>query len=329
MNTFPPMKNLPPSLLCSATTVTESCAEAGGAGAPAKEPARGAVAVAHRQVEVDGLRIFYREAGPKDAPTLLLLHGFPSSSHQYRRLFDLLGDEFHLVAPDYPGFGHSDAPASRTAGGSFPYTFDRLTDVTEAFCKQLGLTRFFVYMFDFGAPVGFRLAVRHPEWIAGIVSQNGNAYEEGLSAMIRAEHSLPPEEKLAARRHLISREGTKSQYLTGAQHPDRISPDAWTMDQYFLDLPGRDAVMLSLLDDYSTNIAAYPAWQTWLREHRPPVLLAWGKNDPFFVPAGAQAYLRDVPDAELHLLDGGHFALEEHAEAISSLIRSFIGKHSG
>jgi pimeloyl-ACP methyl ester carboxylesterase len=282
--------------------------------------------VAHRFVEVDGIRIFYREAGPLDAPTMLLLHGFPSASHQYRRLIDTLGSRYRLIAPDYPGFGHSDAPGSATTGGPFAYTFDRLASVIEGFCERLSLDRFVMYVFDWGAPVGFRIATRHPEWIAGLVVQNGNAYEEGLSQGAREFIALRPdvdgdEEKV---RELLTLTATRGQYVGGATDPGMISPDGWTLDQHFLDLPGRKQIMVDLAFDYHTNVELYPRWQAWLREHRPLTLIAWGRGDPFFTEDGARAYLRDVPDAELHLFGTGHFALEESLPEISPLIAAFL-----
>lgn len=284
--------------------------------------------VAHRFVEVDGVRIFYREAGPPDAPTMLLLHGFPSASHQYRRLIDALGSRYRLIAPDYPGFGHSDAPGSATSGGPFTYTFDRLADVIEGFCERLGLERFAMYVFDWGAPVGFRLATRHPGWIAGLVVQNGNAYEEGLSQGARDFIALRPdiegdEEKV---RELLTLTATRGQYVGGTTDPELIAPDGWTLDQHFLDLPGRKQVMIDLAFDYHTNVGLYPRWQAWLREHRPPTLITWGRHDPFFTESGARAYLRDVPDAGLHLFDTGHFALEENLPEIAPLIATFLDR---
>ena len=284
--------------------------------------------VAHRFAEVDGIRIFYREAGPTDAPTMLLLHGFPSGSHQFRRLIDALGDRYRLIAPDYPGFGHSDAPESSTTGGPFEYTFDRLADVIEGFCERLGLDRFAMYVFDWGAPVGFRLATRRPEWIAGLVVQNGNAYEEGLSRGAREFIALRPdvegdEEKV---RELLTLAATRGQYVGGATDPALIPPDGWTLDQHFLDLPGRKRIMVDLAFDYHANVELYPRWQAWLREHRPPTLIAWGKGDPFFTEDGARAYQRDMPDAELYLFDTGHFALEENLPEIAPLIATFLDR---
>jgi pimeloyl-ACP methyl ester carboxylesterase len=227
-----------------------------------------------------------------------------------------------VIAPDYPGFGFSEAPTD------FEYTFDRLTDVIEAFCRQRGLTNFFVYLFDFGAPVGLRLALRHPEWIRGIITQNGNAHEESIAPdiarMIRLDANRAPGPATEARRAILTLDATKSQYLAGAVRPEHVAPEAWLLDQHFLDRPGRADAMLALLDDYKTNVAAYPAWQRYLRERRPPTLIAWGKNDPIFLEAGAHAWKRDVPAAELHLLPGGHFLLEERAADVARLVRDFI-----
>ncbi|MBA3279242.1 MAG: alpha/beta hydrolase [Geodermatophilaceae bacterium] len=282
----------------------------------------------HRYVEVDGLRIFYRETGTPGAPTMLLLHGFPSASHQFRRLIDALGRRYRLIAPDYPGFGYSDAPDSTSTGGGFSYTFERLADVIEGFCEQLELSRFVAYVFDFGGPVGMRLAARHPEWIAGLVVQNANAYEEGLSEMARGLASLRgivdgDADKV---RTALTLAATRGQYLKGVSDPDAIAPDGWTLDQHFLDLPGRKQVQVDLAFDYHTNIARYPQWQAWLREHQPPTLVLWGREDPFFVEAGAHAYRRDLPDAELRLFDTGHFALEENLPEMAGLIAGFLDR---
>lgn len=276
----------------------------------------------HRQIKVGGLNLFYREAGPADAPTLLLLHGFPSSSRQYVKLMEALADRYHLLAPDYPGFGLSDAPAAE----DFGYSFDRLADVVEGFCEALGLDRFVAYLFDFGAPVGLRLAERRPEWIAGLVIQNGNAYEEGLSAMARDLVALRPGQPgaEAAVMGLLTAEVTRMQYVGGTRQPERIAPEGWMLDQYFLDLPGRKAIQVQLALDYHRNVQRYPAWQAWLREHRPPALVVWGRNDAFFPAAGAEAYRRDLPDAELHLLDTGHFALEEEGGFIAARTAAFV-----
>lgn len=284
--------------------------------------------VTHGFVEVDGVRIFFRQAGPPDAPVLLLLHGFPSASHQFRRLFDALAGRYRLVAPDYPGFGHSDAPAPASLGGSFAYSFDRLADLVEGFCRQLGLDRFALYMFDFGAPVGFRVATRHPDWITGLVIQNANAYEEGLSAAARQLVASRPGDEETARqiRELITIPGIRQQYLTGAANPDRVAPDGWILDHALLSTPERAQIQVDLGLDYHSNVELYPQWQSWLRRQRPPALVVWGRHDPFFVEAGARAYRRDLPDAELHLFETGHFALEEHLPQIAPLIADFLDR---
>lgn len=279
----------------------------------------------HRHVDVQGTRIFYREAGAPDAPALLL-HGFPSSSQQYRRLMETLGTRYRLVAPDYPGFGHSDAPLPASQGGAFRYSFDHLAELTEAFCEAIGLRRFVLYAFDYGGPVGMRLALRRPGWIAGLVLQNANAYEEGLSEMARGLVALTPATPDAAAllRPVLSLESTRAQYLGGSQDPTRIAPEGWLLDQHFLDLPGRAEIQIELLLDYHGNVARYPDWQAWLRAQRPPTLIVWGRNDAFFPEAGARAYLRDLPAARLRLFDTGHFALEECGAEIAAEIAAFM-----
>jgi putative NADH-flavin reductase/pimeloyl-ACP methyl ester carboxylesterase len=275
--------------------------------------------VSHRHVDVGGLRIFYRESeAPDGAPVLLLLHGFPSASHQFRRLFDALGGRFRMIAPDYPGFGYSDPPATNS--------FDALADAVEGFCGALGLDRFALYMFDFGAPVGFRLAARHPDWIAGLVVQNANAYEQGLGLAARELIGVRREDEGAEARirEFLTLAATRDQYLGGAGDPAAIAPDGWTLDHYFLELPGRKEIQVDLAFDYHTNVALYRQWRAWLREHRPPTLVVWGANDPIFVAAGAPPFKDDVPDAEVHLLDTGHFALEDKLGEIAPLIASFL-----
>ncbi|MGP4026398.1 alpha/beta fold hydrolase [Actinomadura sp. 3N407] len=283
---------------------------------------------AHRHIDVNGIRVFYRESLPDapNAPVLLLLHGFPSASHQFRRLIDVLGTRYRLIAPDYPGFGHSDVPEPASTGGAFAYTFDGLADVMEGFVQRLGLGRFAMYVFDFGAPVGFRLALRHPEWIAGLVVQNGNAYEEGLSEGAREFIALRPEMEGAEKtvRDLLTLPSTRGQYEGGTSDPELVAPDGWTLDQHFLDLPGRTRPQIDLAFDYHSNVERYPEWQAWLREHTPPTLIVWGRNDMFFPEPGARAYLRDLPDADLHVLDTGHFALEDRLPEIAPLIADFL-----
>ncbi|GAA1527367.1 alpha/beta fold hydrolase [Actinomadura kijaniata] len=278
----------------------------------------------HRHLDVDGVRVFYRESLPErpDAPVLLLLHGFPSASHQFRRLIDALGARHRLIAPDYPGFGHTEAP------DGFAHSFDRLADVIEGFVGKLGLERFVMYVFDFGAPVGFRIAERLPERIAGLVVQNGNAYEEGLSEGARDFIALRPDVPGAEDtiRGLLTLSGTRGQYETGVADPETVAPDGWTLDQHFLDLPGRKEAQVALAFDYHSNVERYGRWQAWLREHTPPTLITWGADDPFFPAPGARAYLRDLPDAELHLFDTGHFALETHLPEIAPLIAAFLDR---
>ncbi|MGV9820994.1 alpha/beta fold hydrolase [Nocardia xishanensis] len=280
--------------------------------------------IEHRTVEVDGVEVFYRESIPArpDAPTLLLLHGFPSGSHQFRALLQALGGQYRLIAPDYPGFGHTSAPAD------FEYSFDRLADVIEGFVEAIDLRRFAMYVFDFGAPIGFRLALRHPEWIAGLVVQNGNAYEAGLSDGAKGFVALRPEQEGAEDtiRGLLTLEGTRGQYEHGVPDPSVLSPESWLLDQHFLDLPGRKEAQVALAFDYQSNVDSYPEWQRWLREYTPPTLVVWGVEDPFFTEPGAHAYLADVPDAELHLFGTGHFALETHLPEIAPLIAKFLDR---
>ncbi len=282
--------------------------------------------IEHRYVTVDGVRIFYRAVGPSAGLPILLLHGFPSASHQYRRLMDALGGQFRLIAPDYPGFGHSDAPASSNAGGSFVYSFDRLATFIEGFCRALNLERFVLYAFDFGGPVGFRIASAHPEWIAGLIVQNANAYEEGLSTIARDFIALRRDQPGAEQQVLsiMTEPFTREQYVGGTERPERVAPDGWTLDQHFLDLPGRKQIQVDLAFDYQSNVRRYPQWQAWLREMQPPTLIVWGVNDPFFTSAGARAFLRDVPNAQLHLLPTGHFALEEKLPQIAGHIDAFM-----
>lgn len=278
--------------------------------------------VAHRFADVQGVRVFYRSAGPEGAPVVLLLHGFPSASHQFRRLIDELGTRYRVIAPDYPGFGYTQAPPG------FTYSFDRLTDVLDGFAAGLGLKRFVMYVFDFGGPVGFRLAVRHPEWIAGLIIQNANAYHEGLSPLARqmvANRPGVPGAEASARR-LLEEPVTRRQYEDGTRSPELIAPDGWTLDQHFLDQPGRKDAQVALALDYHSNVGLYPAWQHWLRECQPPALIVWGRNDAFFPEPGARAYLRDLPGAEIHLFDTGHFALEENIYDIAPLIAAFLDK---
>jgi pimeloyl-ACP methyl ester carboxylesterase len=276
----------------------------------------------YRTIDAAGSKIFYREAGDPAAPSLLLLEGFPSSSAQYEQLIGLLADRYHLVAPDYPGFGRSPALGGET-------TFDRLADAMEAFTDALELERFSLYMFDFGAPVGFRLATRRPERVEALVIQNGNAYEAGLGPKMRALRPYWQDRagNEAAVRGLLDLGVTRSQYLDGVPDPATVNPDLWELDQRYMDLPGRDRVMLDLLFDYQSNVALYPEWHRYLSTHQPPALLAWGRHDGFFPEAGAHAYLEDLPRAEVHLLDTGHFATATHSREIAALAADFLARH--
>jgi pimeloyl-ACP methyl ester carboxylesterase len=279
---------------------------------------------AYRQMPVDGIEIFYREAGRPAAPVLLLLHGFPTASHMFRDLLPQLADEFHVVAPDLPGFGQSDLP-DRT---QFSYTFDNIATVIDRFTEVSGLRRFAMYVFDYGAPTGFRIAMRHPERITAIVSQNGNAYEDGLSdswSPIRAYWQNPSEANRATLRTFLSPETTVWQYTEGVADPSSVSPDGYSLDNFYLARPGADEVQLDLFGDYKSNVALYPNFQAYFRNYKPPFLAAWGKNDPFFLPSGAKAFKRDIPDADVRFFDTGHFALETHCQEIAVVIRQFLG----
>ncbi|MET7826955.1 alpha/beta hydrolase [Streptomyces sp. NPDC005386] len=283
--------------------------------------------ITYRTVDVDGVEVFYREAGSPDAPTLLLLHGFPSSSHMFRNLIPLLADQFHLVAPDLPGFGRSDMPTRE----NFSYTFEHLTDVIERLTEILQLGRFAMYVFDYGAPVGFRIATRHPERISAIVTQNGNAYTDGLSDNwdpVQAYWQEPSAANRDAIRTLVQPETTIWQYQHGVPDETRISPDGYGLDNHYLARAGAEEIQLDLFLDYATNVALYPAFQEYFRTSRPPLLAVWGRNDPFFLPAGAEAFQRDIPDADVRFLDTGHFALETHAEEIAAAIREFLTARS-
>ena len=279
----------------------------------------------YRTASVDGLKVFYREAGDPQAPVVLLLHGFPTSSHMFRELIPALADRYHVVAPDLPGFGYTEAPDRAT----FKYSFDQLAQVVDRFTEVVGLRRYAIYVFDYGAPIGFRLALRHPERITAVISQNGNAYLEGLSEgfnPIQAYWKDPSPENRAALRAFLTPQTTQWQYTHGAPAPERVSPDTWTLDSALLARPGNDEIQLDLFGDYQSNIALYAKFQDYLRTRRPPLLAVWGKNDPFFLPPGAQAFKRDQPDAEIHLLDAGHFALESQGPQIAGIIRDFLAR---
>ncbi len=276
--------------------------------------------IAYRNADVDGFRVFYREAGSRGAPKLLLLHGFPSASHMFRDLIPLLADRFHIVAPDLPGFGNSDLPGRG-------WTFERMAETIDRFTGLVGFDRYALYVFDYGAPTGFRLALKHPERITALISQNGNAYEEGLSEgwnPIRAYWQDASVANRDALRAFLKPETTVWQYTHGVPDPASVSPDGYSLDNFYLARPGADEVQLDLFGDYRTNVALYPDFQAYFRAHKPPLLAVWGRNDPFFLPAGAEAFKRDIPGAIVRFFDTGHFALETHATAIAASIREFL-----
>ncbi|MBN3877536.1 MULTISPECIES: alpha/beta fold hydrolase [unclassified Nostoc] len=280
----------------------------------------------YRTVSIDGLDIFYREAGSRSNPTILLLHGFPTSSHMFRNLISALGDRFHLVAPDYPGYGNSSMPTVN----EFDYTFDNLAEIVEKFIAAIDLKKYSLYVMDYGAPIGYRIAAKYPERVEALIVQNGNAYEEGLREFwnpIKAYWQERSPENADKLKHLVNLETTKWQYTNGVRNLEAISPDTWNMDQLFLDRPGNDEIQLALLYSYGTNPPLYPQWQEYFRKYQPPTLIVWGKNDYIFPPEGAHPYKRDLKDVELHLLDTGHFALEEEGDAIADHIRRFLTTH--
>jgi len=281
--------------------------------------------VAYQRVEIDGCRIFYREAGAREAPTLLLLHGFPTAGHMFRDLIPLLADRYHLVAPDLPGFGQSDAPSRTT----FTYSFDGIANLIDRFTEVIGLSRFAMYVFDYGAPTGFRIAVKHPDRVSAIISQNGNAYEEGLSEgwnPIRAYWEDASSANRNALRAFLTPETTRWQYTHGVPDPSAVSPDGYSLDNFYLARPGQDGIQLDLFGDYKSNVRLYPNFQRYFRDHKPKLLAVWGRHDPFFLPAGAEAFRRDIPNAVVRFFDTGHFALETHAIEIAADIREFLGR---
>lgn len=279
----------------------------------------------YRKVDIDGVNVFYREAGPTDAPVLLLLHGFPTSSHMFRNLIPLLADRYRVIAPDYPGYGQSDAPDR----SGFDYTFANLANVIEKLTVALDLTKYSMYVMDYGAPIGYRLALKHPERVQALIVQNGNAYTEGLEAFwdpikaYWADKSLAKREALA---HLVTLDLTKFQYTDGVGDTSRISPDNWVVDQALLDRPGNREIQLDLFGDYGSNVPLYPDFQAFFRQYQPPTLIVWGKNDVIFPEPGAHPYLRDLPAAEMHILDSGHFALEDKLDVMAPLIRDFLDR---
>ena len=280
-------------------------------------------AVNYRKVQVEGLNIFYREAGQKDAPVVLLLHGYPTSSHMYRNLIPILSEKYHVIAPDLIGFGFSDAPHYK----SFNYTFDNLTKYMQGFVDLLGLKRFAIQVFDYGAPVGFRLAVANPEKITGIISQNGNAYEEGLSGgwePIQKYWAEPTEENRNNLKGMSTAETTQWQYFTGVSDKSLVAPESYSLDQFFLDRDENGEIQLDLFKDYATNVALYPTFHKYLKESQVPLLAVWGDKDPFFLPPGAEAFKKDLPNAIVKFFDTGHFALETHVNEIGEEILTFL-----
>ena len=288
----------------------------------------GDIMVRYQYAAVDDSRIFYREAGSKNAPTILLLHGFPTSSHMFRNLIPALSDHYRVIAPDLPGFGFSESPDR----SRFSYTFANLAQIIDGFTQSIGLNHYAIYVFNYGAPVGFRLALAHPDRVTAIISQNGNAYEEGLSEgwnPIQKYWKQPTPANRAALREFLNPESTKWQYVHGVQDELLVAPEAYTLDSALLGRPGNDEIQLDLFLDYASNVALYPKFQEYFRTKKPPLLAVWGKNDPFFLPPGAEAFKRDNPAAEVKFLDTGHFALETHGQEISEAIRDFLGRKLG
>ena len=327
MKTTPGARLIAAAIAISALSLSAHAAGTAPAAAKADSNVVAAVGVEYRTVAVDGVNVFYREAGPKDAPVLLLLHGFPTSSQMFRNLIPRLADRYRVIAPDYPGFGQSDMPAM----DKFEYSFDHLAAVVDKFTQALGLSRFALYVQDYGAPIGYRIATAHPERISAIVVQNGNAYQEGIDndfwAPLKTYWADKSEANAAPLRQALELDGTRWQYTWGARDAKHVSPDAWMLDQAYLNRPGNKAIQLALFHSYGSNPARYPEWQAYFRKHQPPVLITWGKNDTIFPPVGARAYLRDLPKAELHLLDTGHFALEEDSATIAALMRDFLARN--
>lgn len=284
------------------------------------------MSVRFKTVDVDGLNLFYREAGDPGRPTVLLLHGFPSASHMFRDLIPELADDYHVVVPDLPGFGMTE----QRGRDQFAYTFDAIAHTIDRFTETIGLGTFAIYVFDYGAPVGFRLALKHPERITAIVTQNGNTYLEGVSdafAPVQAYWNAPTQANRDALRGFLAPETTLFQYTHGVTDPSLVSPDGRNLDDFYLARPGNDEIQLDLLLDYQSNVALYPAIQAYLRQHQPPLLAIWGRNDPFFIPAGAEAFKRDLPCADIRFVESGHFALETHASEIGAAMRGFLAPH--
>jgi pimeloyl-ACP methyl ester carboxylesterase len=319
-----------PTILASLLAAAFACAPLAEAVAdgtpPAASTTRAVPVVHHKHATIDGVKIFYREAGPANAPVVLLLHGFPTSSHMFRNLIPLLASGYRVIAPDYPGFGHSDMP-DRT---KFAYTFAHYADIVDSLMGQLGANRYAMYVMDYGAPVGYRLALKHPERVSALVVQNGNAYTEGLREFwdpIKVYWSNGSPENREALSSLVTLDITKFQYTDGVGDLSRISPDNWVIDQALLDRPGNRDIQLDLFKDYGTNVPLYPKFQAFFRERQPPTLIVWGKNDKIFPEPGAHPYLRDLPKAEMHILDTGHFALEEKLDVMGPLIGNFLDRN--
>jgi pimeloyl-ACP methyl ester carboxylesterase len=297
----------------------------GNAGQAASLESTSATTTYH-SVTIDGVGIFYREAGSKDAPTLVLLHGFPSSSREFDSLIPLLATHYHLIAPDFPGFGQSDTPPP----SSYPYTFDRLAKTTGDLLEQLKIRKCSFYLHDYGGPVGFRMILAHPERVQALIIQNANVYKEGLGAKWAgiAQYWADPKAHPEVFDAFVSRAATEQRHTLGTSHPERYNPDTWTDEYAHLAKPGQHEIQAALLYDYRTNVASYPAWQAWLHEHQPPTLVVWGRNDPSFIVPGAEAFKRDLPNAEIHLLDAGHFALDEKNDEIARLMLAFLARHT-
>lgn len=317
------MKKLKLAGIVLAVLLTKSNMMAQSIATTSNKTASVAATVHYRRVNVNGINIFYREAGPVGAPVVLLLHGYPTSSHMFRNLIPMLSEKYHVIAPDLPGFGYTDVPEA----AQFNYTFANLAKTMQGFIDGLKIKRFAVYVFDYGAPTGYRLALANPEKITGIISQNGNAYVEGLSEGWNPiqrywENDTPANRE--ALKAFLTHDATKFQYLTGVSDPSLIAPETYTLDQYFLDRPGMTEIQLDFLKDYKSNVALYPKFQEYFRTYKPKILAVWGNKDPFFIPAGAEAYKKDVPDAIVKFYDTGHFALESHGREIGNEILKFL-----
>ena len=319
------MKRLIPIVLAGTMLATPAVAQTRCAAITPQLAARAVPVIHYKSALIDGVKVFYREAGPSGAPVLLLLHGFPTSSHMFRNLIPLLADRYHVIAPDYPGYGQSDAPDPTR----FTYTFAHQTDVLDKLVTQLGAKRYAMYVMDYGAPIGYRLALKHPDRVQSLIIQNGNAYTEGLKEFwdpIKAYWADKSQAKRDALNVLVTPEITKFQYTDGMGDVARISPDNWVHDQALLDRPGNRDIQLDMLGDYGSNVPLYPKFQAFFRKYQPPTLIVWGKNDKIFPEAGAPPYLRDLPKTEMHVLDSGHFALEDRLDVMAPLIRDFLDR---